>query len=97
MTTPLKFIEWPSPAVDGGTRNEAALAFDGGREARLLVIPPLFEEANKLRHQLVEVLRRLDASGIDSFIPDLPGCNESRALLGQQTLENWRAATAAAV
>lgn len=96
MTTPLKFIEWPSPTVDGGTRNEAALAFDAGREARLLVIPPLFEEANKLRHLLVEVLRRLDASGIDSFVPDLPGSNESRAHLAEQTLDTWRAATAAA-
>jgi len=96
VTTPLKFIEWPSPTVDGGTRNEAALAFDAGREARLLVIPPLFEEANKLRHLLVEVLRRLDASGIDSFVPDLPGCNESRAHLAEQTLDTWRTATAAA-
>ncbi|MEL7689802.1 hypothetical protein [Citromicrobium bathyomarinum] len=96
MTTPLKFIEWPSPTVDGGTRNEAALAFDAGRAMRLLVIPPLFEEANKLRHQLVEVLRRLDGSGIDSFMPDLPGCNESRAHLAEQTLDAWRAATAEA-
>ena len=96
MTTPLKFIEWPSPTVDGGTRNEAALAFDGGREMRLLVVPPLFEEANKLRHLLVEVLRRLDASGIDSFMPDLPGCNESRAHLAEQTLDGWRTATAEA-
>lgn len=96
MTTPPKFIEWPSPTVDGGTRNEAALAFDAGRAARLLVIPPLFEEANKLRHQIVEVLRRLDASGIDSFVPDLPGSNESRAHLAEQTLDTWRAATAAA-
>jgi hypothetical protein len=96
MTTPFKFVEWPCPAVGGDTRSEAALVFDRGRESRLLVIPPLFDEANKLRHTLVEVLRRLDASGIDGVLPDLPGCNESLAPLAEQTLENWRAAAAAA-
>lgn len=96
MTTPQKFVEWPCPGPAGGARNEAALVFDGGREARLLVIPPLFEEANKLRRTLVEVLRRLDASGIDGFLPDLPGFNESLALLAQQTIGSWRESTAAA-
>lgn len=97
MSTPEKFVEWPCPLPGGGTRNETALVFDRGREARLLVIPPLFEEANKLRRTLVEVLRRLDASGIDGILPDLPGCNESLALLADQTLDGWResAATAA--
>jgi hypothetical protein len=35
-------------------------------------------------------MARLDASGIDSFLPDLPGCNESRAPLEAQTLAGWR-------
>lgn len=101
MTTPAKFVEWPCPVSDGtaadaGTRTEAALVFDGGRAARLMVIPPLFEEANKLRHTLVEVLRRLDAAGIDGVLPDLPGCNESLAPLAEQTLDEWRAAARAA-
>ena len=92
----MKFVDWPCPRAGGDTRTEAALAFDGGREARLLVIPPLFEEANKLRRTLVEVMRRLDASGIDCVLPDLPGCNESLALLAEQSLEGWRVASAAA-
>jgi len=92
----MKFVEWPCPAPDGGARNEAALVFDGGREARLLVIPPLFDEANKLRRQIVDVMRRLDASGIDAVLPDLPGCNESLAPLAEQTLDGWRKGTAAA-
>lgn len=92
----MKFVEWPCPAIDGATRNEAALAFDGGRDARLMIIPPLFEEANKLRHQLVEVMRRLDASGIDCVLPDLPGCNESLAPLAEQPLGLWRAGAAVA-
>jgi hypothetical protein len=74
-----------------------ALVFDRGRERRLLVLPAWFDEANKLRRQTVEVMRRLDLSDIDSFLPDLPGCNESEAPLAAQTLEIWRAAAVAAV
>ena len=92
----MKFVDWPCPRAGGDTRTEAALAFDGGRDARLLVIPPLFDEANKLRRTLVEVMRRLDASGIDCVLPDFPGCNESLALLAEQSLEGWRAAATAA-
>lgn len=73
-----------------------ALVFDRGRGRRLLVLPAWFDEANKLRRQTVEVMRRLDLSGIDSMLPDLPGCNESEAPLAQQTLESWRHGAAAA-
>ena len=96
MSTPFKFVEWPCPAPGGDTRTEAALVFDRGRDMRLMVIPPLFDEANKLRRLLVEMLRRLDAAGIDGVLPDLPGTNESLAPLARQTLENWRTGTAAA-
>jgi hypothetical protein len=75
---------------------EYTLAFDRGRVHRLLIVPALFDEANRLRRLTVEVMRRLDAAGIDCFLPDLPGCNESRAPLGHQTLETWRAAVQAA-
>lgn len=80
-------------APDG---EEYALAFDRGRERRILVVPALFDEANKLRHFTVEAMRRLDAAGIDTFLPDLPGCNESLAPLDAQTLTGWREATEAA-
>ncbi len=79
---------WTTP--DG--REEYALAFDRSRERRLLVLPAWFDESNKLRHQTVEVVRRLDVAGIDAFLPDLPGCNESESALAIQTLEGWRAA-----
>jgi hypothetical protein len=82
---------WPSPAGE-----EYALAFDKGRAHRVLVLPAWFDESNKLRHFTVEVMRRLDGSGIDSFLPDLPGCNESLAPLSDQTLASWRMAAAAA-
>lgn len=74
-----------------------ALVFDQGRTPRLLVLPALFDEANKLRRQIAEVMHRLDLSGVDSFLPDLAGCNESTEPLEAQTLENWRSAAQAAV
>ena len=82
---------WPGPDGD-----EFALAVDRGRTTRLLVLPALFDEANKLRHFTVEVMRRLDAAGLDAFLPDLPGCNESLAPLAAQMLAGWRAASDAA-
>ena len=76
------------PGTDG---EEYALAFDRGRERRVLVLPALFDEANKLRHFTVEVMRQLDEAGVDTFLPDLPGCNESLAPVEAQTLAGWRA------
>ena len=82
-----------SPSSGG---DEYALALDRGRLHRLLVLPALFDEANKLRHFTVDVLRRLDEGGIDAFLPDLPGCNESQASLETQSVQSWREAAAAA-
>jgi len=94
--TPFELIDWPCPAPNGERHDELALVFDRGRTQRLLVLPAWFDEANKLRRQTVEVMRRLDLSGVDSVLPDLPGCNESPAPLAEQTLESWRDAARAA-
>lgn len=89
---------WPCPAAETGQTQEYAVAFDNGREHRLLIVPALFDEANRMRRFSLEVMRRLDRAGIDCFLPDLPGCNESLQTLDSQTPESWRAAmTAAAV
>jgi hypothetical protein len=82
---------WSGPAGE-----EYAVAFDKGRPRRVLVLPAWFDEGNKLRHFTVEVMRRLDGAGVDSFLPDLPGCNESRAPLEEQSLESWRSEAAEA-
>lgn len=79
-----------------GSGEEYALAFDKGRNARLLIVPALFEEASRMRRLTVEVMRRLDLSGIDAFLPDLPGCNESPVPLESVTPDDWKAAMAAA-
>jgi hypothetical protein len=75
---------------------EYALTFDQARSHRLLIVPALFDEANRMRRLTVEVMRRLDRAGIDCFLPDLPGCNESLQDLAAQTPERWRAAMAKA-
>lgn len=90
------FAEWPCPLPGGSTSTEMARVFDEGRKHRLIVIPPLFDEHNKLRQQLVEVMRRLHLSGIDCVMPDMPGQNESAQPLRAQGLESWREAMKAA-
>lgn len=75
---------------------ELLVAFDRGRRARVLILPAWFDEANKLRRFTLGVMRRLDAAGIDTFLPDLPGCNESLVPLDHQTIAGWRSAAMAA-
>ena len=84
-------LAWPCA---GG--EEYALAFDKRRPRRLLIVPALFDEGNRMRRLTVETMRRLDAAGIDSFLPDLPGTNESLLPLEAQTCTDWREATATA-
>lgn len=88
---------WPCALPGGGTASEYVLAFDRRREHRLLIVPALFDEANRLRRLTVEVMRRLDGAGIDCLLPDLPGCNESLESLEAQSLASWRKAVADAV
>jgi len=83
---------WQPTSADGRVREELLLSFDQARAHRVLLVPALFDEANKLRRLTVEVMRRLDADGIDVFLPDLPGTNESLAPLETQTLARWQAA-----
>jgi pimeloyl-ACP methyl ester carboxylesterase len=87
---------WPCPLPGGGSGEEYALMIDRQRERRLLIVPALFDEANRMRRFTAEVMRRLDAAGIDSVLPDLPGCNESPQPLAQQTPASWRAAMTSA-
>ena len=89
-------MEWPCPLPGGGISNELALVADTGGPHRLLIIPALFDEANRMRRFTVEVMRRLAGAGIACFLPDLPGCNESTARLDHQTPADWQLAMAGA-
>jgi hypothetical protein len=82
--------------IPGSAQEELLVAFDRNRAVRVLVCPAWFDEANKLRRFTLEVMRRLDSAGIDSLLPDLPGCNESLAPLPEQTLGRWRSSMIAA-
>ncbi len=87
---------WPCPTLGGETQAELAICFDRKRPKRLLVLPALFDEGNKLRKQTIDVMQRLAQSGIDCFLPDLPGFNESLQPLEEQDLGSLCQAAAAA-
>lgn len=80
---------WHAPLGNGKTGEEMVVSFDQKRERRVLIAPPLFDEANKMRRFVLQMMRALNRGGADSFLPDLPGCNESLAPLRDQTLAHW--------
>ena len=90
------FLEWPAPLPDGGTSMEMALSTARKANPDLLIIPPLFDEANRVRAQLVLLMRTLQDLGVTSVMPDLPGTNESLQPQAAQTLSAWRAAVTSA-
>lgn len=63
---------------------------------RVLILAPLFGEANGTRALLVDMARRLAAAGVGSAIPDMPGTGESVQPLPIIGWHHWRAAAAAA-
>lgn len=77
-------------------------AWSGGREAMLrfgpdtgplvIVAPPLFEEANRVRAFVVTLCRALAKRGVASVVPDLPGQGESLVPTALVSLAALRAA-----
>ena len=89
--------EWTCQRPNGRTSKELLLEIAGSDSAantKLLILPALFDEANKLRRQTVLIMRQLAELGIGSAMPDLPGMNESLAPLSEQSLTQWREDTA---
>ncbi|WP_260580510.1 hypothetical protein [Sphingopyxis sp. PET50] len=66
----------------------------GAPHATVLIVPPLFEEANRTRRTLVLAMRALAARGFAAVMPDLPGQNESLVALEDVDLDTWQAALA---
>lgn len=75
---------------------EAMLRFGPDRGPVVVAALPFFEEANRTRAAMVDVLRRLAARGIRAVLPDLPGTNESLLPTSDATLAMWREAFASA-
>ncbi|MBB6425592.1 hypothetical protein [Sphingopyxis sp. JAI128] len=69
----------------------------GAPRATVVIVPPLFEEANRMRRTLVLAMRALAADGFAALLPDLPGQNESPVPLAEVDLDRWRDALAEAV
>jgi hypothetical protein len=60
--------------------------------SQIIIIQPLFEEANRCRRLLVSVMHGLAANGIGSTLPDLPGTGESHADISTVAFSDWQAA-----
>jgi hypothetical protein len=71
-------------------RKELCLCSAPNASRRVLLVPPLFDEMNRMRKMLVDVMHALGSSEISSFLPDLPGTNESLVALEQVSLSDWR-------
>ena len=69
----------------------------GTPRATILIVPPLFEEANRTRRTLVLAMRALAADGFATVLPDLPGQNESLIPLVEVYLVRWQDALAEVV
>jgi hypothetical protein len=74
--------------------DEICLGFGAVLPRQILIIPPLFDEMNRVRRMLAQAMRQLDGHGIGSVLIDLPGCNESMAKLEAQSVDGWRGAVA---
>jgi hypothetical protein len=74
---------------------EHILRFPGAPDApTVLLIPPFFDEANRMRRTLVQTMRALSGLGIATLLPDLPGQNESLLPTEETSLSLWREALA---
>src|SRR3546814_19131463 len=77
--------------------HQLRIAPGGAPRATIVIVPPLFEEANRTRRTLVLAMRALAADGFAAVLPDLPGQNESLAPLADVDLERWQDALAEVV
>ncbi len=68
------------PALPGATTGPA-----------ILLVPPLFDEMNRLRRTLVLTMRALSDLGHHALLPDLPGQNDSLIDGADASLTLWRA------
>lgn len=76
----------------GGCENLRRLG--NGAPITLLVLPALFEEANRMRRFTVTVMRLLAKQNIATILPDLPGTGESETALCETSFADWADAVA---
>ncbi len=78
--------------TNNGSQEFRLTTGDPTADVSIMIIPPLFDEMNRMRRVLVSAARLLGRRGIFAIIPDLPGTNESLSPLSEQTLSHWRSA-----
>lgn len=87
MTTTLELSSYQFEGHD-----ELCLIGGAQHDHKILLIPPLFDEMNRMRRMLLDVMRLLNSRNIGSILPDLPGTNESLFPQEQANLTIWRQA-----
>lgn len=73
------------------------LRLGSGSPITMLVLPALFEEANRMRRFTVSVMRGLAERGIGTVLPDLPGTGESLLALANVSIADWQNAVASVI
>lgn len=68
-----------------------------GCARQILILEPLFEEANRTRRMIAQMMRFLEADGVGATIPDLPGTGESLIDIADVRLADWQGGVEAAV
>jgi hypothetical protein len=71
---------------------EMLLRHGAGSPITLLILPALFEEANRMRRFTISVMRNLADVGVGTVLPDLPGTGESLTDLAEVTMQDWHEA-----
>lgn len=68
----------------------------GEHHARqLLICEPLFEEKNRSRRLIMQIMSVLDSASIGSTVPDLPGTGESLRDIATVAVSDWHEAAEA--
>src|SRR5689334_21607145 len=74
----------------GQSGPEWMMRIGDGNAPAILFVPPRFEEMNRTRALIVDVMGRLAALGHGCWLPDLSGTGESLRALGDVTWNDWR-------
>ena len=83
--TALAYLQYRS---DG--RDEWMMRIGATAAPPILFVPPLFEEMNRTRALLADVMRALASHGHGCWLPDLKGSGESEASLDNVHWDEWR-------
>jgi hypothetical protein len=79
----------PPPRVLSYGEGETLLAYGPAEGPQLVLLQPLFEEMNRCRALVARLCRYLSARGYGCWLPDLPGCGESRRALESVGWQDW--------